>query len=294
MSEATIGVIGGSGLYEIEGLEDREEVSVETPFGDPSDAYVVGTLEGRRVAFLSRHGRGHRVNPSELNYRANIYGFRSLGVDRLLSVSAVGSLREDVRPRDLLVPDQFLDRTRGRPATFFEDGLVAHISFADPVCPNLAELLVEAISAAGCTGHDGGTYVCIEGPQFSTRAESELYRSWGLDVIGMTNLTEAKLAREAEVCYATLAMVCDYDCWYEGEEDVTAEMVIDNLRQGVADAQDVIRQALRRIGDDPQDGLGCGCRSALENAILTARDRIDPAARERLDLLVGAYLGEGR
>lgn len=287
--DVEIGVVGGSGLYEMEGLEDVEEVAVETPFGAPSDAYVVGTLEGRRVAFLARHGRGHRLNPSELNYRANVYGFKALGATRLVSVSAVGSLKEEVEPLHLVVPDQFIDRTRGRPSTFFEDGIVAHVALADPMCPNLRRNLWRAVGEAGCDGHDGGTYVCIEGPQFSTRAESHLYRSWGADVIGMTNLTEAKLAREAQLCYATLAMACDYDCWYEGHDDVTAEMVIDNLLKSVANAKEVIRHTLRGLAAEVE----CGCASALRNAVLTDPARIPAGTRQRLDLLVGDVLGGG-
>ncbi|MFQ5743328.1 MAG: S-methyl-5'-thioadenosine phosphorylase [Acidobacteriota bacterium] len=284
MSTPRIGVMGGSGLYEMEELRDREEVRVTTPFGDPSDVYVLGTLDGVPVAFLSRHGRGHRLSPSELPFRANIYGFKSLGVERLLSASAVGSLREEIEPLDVVIPDQFVDRTRGRTATFFGDGIVAHVSFADPVCAELTEVLASSASAVGCKFHRGGTYVCIEGPQFSTRAESELYRSWGMDIIGMTNLTEAKLAREAEICYATLAMVTDYDCWYEGAEEVTAELVIANLQRNVLDAQRILLASVARV----PAGRGCSCGGALRNAILTDADAIPAGAGERLSLLLGS------
>lgn len=283
MAFSPIGVIGGSGLYEMEDLQDRREVRLETPFGEPSDAFVLGSLDGVEVAFLSRHGRGHRLSPSELPFRANIHGFKSLGVERLLSASAVGSLREGIRPLDVVIPDQFVDRTRGRQATFFGEGVVAHVAFADPVCPELSQVLGDAVEDAGVRCHRGGTYVCIEGPQFSTRAESKLYRSWGMEVIGMTNLTEAKLAREAGICYATLALVTDYDCWHESEEEVTAEMVIENLKQNVANARRIVRRSLGGI----PPGRSCGCGAALEGAILTDPDSIPKAARERLALLLG-------
>ena len=289
MSEPRIGVIGGSGLYEMEELTDREEVKVSTPFGDPSDAFVLGTLEGKRVCFLSRHGRGHRYSPSEVPFRANIYGMKSLGVEAIFSGSAVGSLREDIEPLHVVIPSQFFDRTRGRIASFFRDGVVAHVAFADPVCPDLREALGSAATAAGCTHHMGGTYVCMEGPQFSTRAESELYRSWGLDIIGMTNLTEAKLAREAEICYATLAMVTDYDCWHPEHDTVTAEMIIANLIQNVRDAQSIVRGAVARFPEE----RGCGCRSALRNAVLTSPDAIPADARQRLALLLDPILSGG-
>ncbi len=289
MSEPRIGVIGGSGLYEMEELTDREEIKVSTPFGDPSDTFVAGTLEGKHVVFLSRHGRGHRYSPSEVPFRANIYGMKSLGVSAVLSASAVGSLREDIEPLHVVIPSQFFDRTRGRVATFFRDGVVAHVAFADPVCPVLRESLAAGASTAGCTHHMGGTYVCMEGPQFSTRAESELYRSWGMDIIGMTNLTEAKLAREAGICYATLAMVTDYDCWHPEHDSVTAEMIIANLMQNVRDAQNIIRAAVDRFPHERD----CGCRSALRNAVLTSPDAIPAEARERLALLLDPIFAGG-
>lgn len=281
-----IGVIGGSGLYQMEGLEIHDEVQVDTPFGAPSDAYTLGELEGKPVAFLSRHGRGHRYNPTDVPYRANIYGFRSLGVANLLSVSAVGSLRESMRPGDMVVPDQFIDRTRNRQATFFEDGVVAHVTFADPICDRLARIFAQACEATGTTCHRGGTYLCMEGPQFSTRAESHLYRSWNADIIGMTNLTEAKLAREAEIAYATLAMVCDYDCWHDTHEDVSAEMVIAVLTQNVVNAQNIVKAAVRLL---PAQAAS-SCAEALRNSVLTAPEAIDPAARARLALFLDKYL----
>jgi 5'-methylthioadenosine phosphorylase len=286
MAEPCIGIIGGSGLYEMAGLTEIREERVETPFGPPSDAYVVGRLEGRSVAFLARHGRGHRLLPSELNFRANIYGFKALGAEWILSASAVGSMREDVKPRDILVPDQFFDRTVARPRTFFGDGLVVHVAFADPTCAALGGILYRAAQEEGATAHRGGTYLCIEGPQFSTRAESRIYRSWGVDVIGMTNLQEAKLAREAEICYATLALVTDYDVWHETEEDVTLEAVVAVLRENVAMARGILRRAVRAI----PAARTCPCRHALRDAIITVRDRIPAATRERLRLLVGKYL----
>lgn len=286
MAEPRIGIIGGSGLYEMAGLTDVREERVETPFGLPSDAYVLGRLEGRPVAFLARHGRGHRLLPSELNFRANIYGFKALGAEWILSASAVGSMREDVKPRDILIPDQFFDRTKARSSTFFGDGLVVHVAFADPTCPALGELLYQAAREEGATVHRGGTYLCIEGPQFSTRAESRIYRTWGVDVIGMTNLQEAKLAREAEICYATMALVTDYDVWHETEEDVTVEAVIAVLLENAAMAKAILRRAVRAI----PAARTCPCSRALRDAIITARDRIPPATRERLKLLVGKYL----
>ncbi|MGH7408293.1 MAG: S-methyl-5'-thioadenosine phosphorylase, partial [Candidatus Methylomirabilales bacterium] len=260
------------------GLTDVREERVETPFGPPSDTYVLGRLEGRPVAFLARHGRGHRLLPSELNFRANIYGFKALGAEWILSASAVGSMREDVKPRDILIPDQFFDRTAARPSTFFGDGLVVHVAFADPTCPALAELLYRAAREEGATVHRGGTYLCIEGPQFSTRAESRIYRAWGVDVIGMTNLQEAKLAREAELCYATLALVTDFDVWHETEEDVTVEAVVAILLENAAMAKAILRRAVRAI----PAARTCACPHALRDAIITARDRIPPATRERL------------
>lgn len=285
-----IGVVGGSGLYGMSELEILDEVRVETPFGDPSDAYILGELAGKPVAFLSRHGRGHRYNPSEVPYRANIYGFKLLGVENLLSVSAVGSLREAMRPGDMVVPDQFIDRTRGRQATFFTDGAVAHVTFADPVCPRLSEMFAESCEAADVSVHRGGTYLCMEGPQFSTRAESHLYRSWNADIIGMTNLTEAKLAREAEIAYATLAMVCDYDCWHDTHEDVTTEMVIAVLNENISNAQRVVREMVERLPID----AGSSCDGALRNALLSDPAVMPPATRQRLALFLDKYLGESQ
>jgi len=287
MSEPKIGVIGGSGLYEMEELTDREEIKVTTPFGDPSEAFIVGTLEGKRVCFLSRHGRGHRYSPSEVPFRANIYGMKSLGVDAIFSASAVGSLREDIEPLHVVIPSQFFDRTRGRVATFFRDGVVAHVAFAEPLCSVLRDVLTDAAEAAACTHHRGGTYVCMEGPQFSTKAESELYRSWGMDIIGMTNLTEAKLAREAGICYATLAMVTDYDCWHPEHDSVTAEMIIANLMQNVRDAQTIVRTAVAAFSEE----RSCGCRDALRHAVLTSPDAIPAEARQRLALFLDPILG---
>jgi 5'-methylthioadenosine phosphorylase len=287
-ARATIGVIGGSGLYAMPGLSDVEEVTLATPYGAPSDAYTIGTLVGRRVAFLPRHGRGHRILPSELPVQANIYGFKQLGVTHLLSVSAVGSMREELRPLDLVVPDQIFDRTVGRPRTFFGDGLVVHVGFAEPFCPELRAALAEAAAGTSAIVHRGGVYLCIEGPQFSTRAESRIYRSWGVDIIGMTAIPEAKLAREAELCYATLALVTDYDVWHAEEESVSAELVVANLRQNVATAQEVIRRVIPAI-----DGLpgACGCGEALAAAIMTAPELTPPATRERVRLLVEKYWG---
>ena len=293
MSDVKIGVIGGSGLYHMDEVEVVEERRVATPFGDPSDAFVIGELAGRRVAFLPRHGRGHRLLPTEINFRANLYAFKLLGVERLLSVSAVGSLKIDYAPGHVVVPDQFFDRTRHRPDTFFGDGLVAHVSLADPVCPRLAAVAADAAEAAGGTVHRGGTYVCMEGPQFSTRAESNVYRSWGMDVIGMTNLQEAKLAREAEICYATLAMVTDYDCWHETEEAVSVEGVLAVLRRNVALGQQAIRRAIEALPDarpGAGDG-GCGCGDALRFALITERSAVPAATVERLRPLVGRYFG---
>jgi 5'-methylthioadenosine phosphorylase len=284
-----VGVIGGSGIYDIEDLEGVEEVRMSTPFGPPSDAYFVGTLAGRRVAFLSRHGRGHRAMPSEINYRANIYGMKLLGVGRILSASAVGSLKEEIAPLDIVLPDQFVDRTRQRRSTFFGDGLAAHISLADPFCPDLRRLLAARGRAQGLNVHEGGVYVCIEGPQFSTKAESKIYRSLGLDIIGMTNATEARLAREAEICYATIALVTDYDTWHEEEAPVSVEQVIGRLRTNAAAARALIRASIAGLGDERR----CECGSALASAIITAPEAIDPATRERLRPLVGRYL-EGR
>ena len=286
--KAEIGIIGGSGLYSMPGFEAHEEVQLSTPFGDPSDPYIVGTLEGRQVAFLSRHGRGHRISPSELNFRANIYGMKMLGVERILSLSAVGSMKEDHRPLDFVIPDQFFDRTRGRVSTFFGGGIVAHISFADPICPELAVLVHDAASNIGINSKAGGTYLCMEGPAFSTRAESNIYRSWGMDVIGMTNLTEAKLAREAEICYVTIAMVTDYDCWHEEHEAVTVDQIIQTLVQNAGNACKLVREVVREFPASRQ----CKCGSALKHAIITDRKMISPEAKEKLGLLIGKYTGE--
>lgn len=281
-----IGLIGGSGVYDLSGIENLREEKLDTPFGWPSDSYFAGNLEGVPVAFFPRHGRGHRFSPSEINYRANICGFKMLGCDAVLSASAVGSLKEEYAPRHVVVPDQFLDRTRHRQDTFFGDGIVAHVAFADPVCKAAADTLTSAARAAGLTVHVGGTYVCMEGPQFSTRAESNLYRSWGADVIGMTNLTEAKLAREAEMCYATLAFVTDYDCWRTGSEAVSVEAVVKVLRDNAAAARRAMREAIRLL--DP--ARGCGCRSAMRYAILTDPKAISEEARQRLMPIAGKYL----
>jgi 5'-methylthioadenosine phosphorylase len=273
-------------VYDLEALGDLREETLDTPFGRPSDSYFTGTLDGVPVAFLSRHGRGHRLSPTEINYRANVWGFKALGCDALLSASAVGSLKDEHAPRLAVIPEQFIDRTRHRPDTFFGDGLVAHVSFADPVCPELAGALADAAAAAGLSARRGGTYVCMEGPQFSTRAESLLYRSWGADVIGMTNLTEAKLAREAEICYATLALVTDYDAWREKGEAVSVEAVLAVLRENAAAARRTMREAVARVKAD----RGCPCRSALAFAIITDRSKIPEEARRRLAPLVGKYL----
>ena len=285
-SAVRIGVIGGSGLYDMDELTDRETVEVSTPFGEPSAPYVVGALDGRRVAFLARHGQGHRLMPSELNFRANIFGFKTLGVERILSASAVGSLQERYRPLDLVVPDQFLDRTRGRVSTFFGGGIAAHVGFAHPICSVLGDIVVEAAAGSGATVHRGGTYVCMEGPQFSTLAESRLYRAWGMDIIGMTNLQEAKLAREAEICYSTLALVTDYDCWHEGHDDVTVEMVIATLRQNAVTAQRVVRDAVARLPIERD----CECATALGSAIITRPEQIPAAVRRDLAPIIGRYL----
>jgi len=288
MAERIVGIIGGSGLYEMDGLEVLREERVRTPFGEPSDRYVIGRLDGRPVAFLARHGRAHSLMPSELNFRANIYGFKVLGAEWVLSASAVGSMREEVKPLDILIPDQFFDRTNGRVGTFFGNGLIAHVSMADPTCPVLGEVLYNAGARAGATMHRGGTYLCIEGPQFSTRAESRIYRSWGVDVIGMTNLQEAKLAREAEICYATMALVTDYDVWHETEEDVSVESVVAILRQNVATARTILRAAVTMIPSERT----CACGHALRDAIITARERIPAEVKRDLAPIVGKYLGE--
>jgi 5'-methylthioadenosine phosphorylase len=289
MAKVEIGIIGGSGLYSMPGIARVCEVRVTTPFGRPSDAYLLGELKGRKVAFLARHGRGHVLLPSELNFRANIYGFKQLGVERIISVSAVGSLRENLKPLDMVLPSQFLDRTYARPSTFFGDGLVAHISFADPVCPVLRDVMTKACADAGVGCHNGGTYVCIEGPAFSTKAESNVYRAWGMDVIGMTNLQEAKLAREAEICYVTLAMVTDYDCWHPEHDAVTVSTVIDYLNRNVANAQKILRAAIDRV---PRERT-CKCGRALAHAFLTDRKKISARTKKKLAVLVGKYLGSG-
>jgi 5'-methylthioadenosine phosphorylase len=282
----TIGIIGGSGLYDMAELSDREERQVTTPFGEPSAPYVVGTLRGKRVAFLARHGLGHRLMPSELNFRANIFGFKTLGVEYILSASAVGSLKEDCKPLDLVIPDQFVDRTRGRLSTFFGNGLVAHVGFAHPFCAILSDLAFRSAESAGATVHKGGTYVCMEGPQFSTLAESRLYRSWGMDIIGMTNLQEAKLAREAEICYTTIALVTDFDCWHPDHDQVTVEMIIANLTQNAKTAQAVIADAVGRLPFERT----CECAAALKYAIITRPDAVPPDVRRTLEPLVGKYL----
>lgn len=286
MVKAEIGIIGGSGLYAMPGLSKVHEERVETPFGEPSEVFVLGELEGRKVAFLARHGRGHRILPSEINFRANIYAMKALGVERILSASAVGSLKEEHKPTDFVIPDQFIDRTFARNATFFGEGVVAHVAFGDPVCGAVAGALETACREVGVVGKRGGTYVCMEGPQFSTRAESNLYRSWGADVIGMTNLQEAKLAREAEICYATVAMVTDYDCWREGHEDVTVDQVVAVLHQNAENAGKVVRAAVAAMPSERT----CPCGSALKYAILTDRSVIPQKTRERLGLILGKYL----
>ena len=286
---ATVGVIGGSGLYQMEGLEEVEEVTLATPFGAPSDTITLGTLEGVRVAFLPRHGRGHRLTPTEVPSRANIYALKSLGVTAIISVSAVGSLREDYAPLDLVIPDQLFDRTKLRPGSFFEGGLVAHVSFAEPFCPSLSGLLYDAAVQLGdVKAHRGGTYVCIEGPLFSTKAESRIYRQWGCDIIGMTALPEAKLAREAEIHYATIAAVTDYDVWHESEQPVTVEMVVANLGRNVANAKRILRAVVPRIAAS-HAAFTCGCEHALANAIQTERAAITAPVRERYALLAGKY-----
>jgi 5'-methylthioadenosine phosphorylase len=281
-----IGIIGGSGLYDMAELTDREERAISTPFGEPSGPYLLGTLRGKRVAFLARHGVGHRILPSELNFRANIYGFKVLGVERILSASAVGSLKEEYRPLDILVPDQFFDRTKGRISTFFGRGLVAHIAFAHPLCGTLSAIAADSVAAVGATVHRGGTYVNMEGPQFSTLAESRLYRAWGMDVIGMTNLQEAKLAREAEICYATLALVTDYDCWHPDHDSVTVDLIIANLMHNAVTAQKTIAEAVSRI-----DGArSCFCKDALATAIITRPEHVPEQTKRDLQPIVGKYI----
>jgi 5'-methylthioadenosine phosphorylase len=288
LKKAEIGIIGGSGLYAMPGLTNVREERVTTPFGEPSDVFVLGELEGRNVAFLARHGRGHRILPSELNFRANIFAMKMLGVDTILSVSAVGSLKEEHKPTDFVIPDQFIDRTFARTSTFFGEGIVAHVGFGDPICAPLADVLKKACDMVGVVGKSGGTYICMEGPQFSTRAESNLYRSWGADVIGMTNLQEAKLAREAEICYATVAMVTDYDCWREGHDDVTVDQIVAVMHQNAENASKVVRAAVAAIPADMTKG--CACVDALKYAILTDRKAIPAETRQKLSLLLDKYL----
>jgi len=285
MTEGAVGVIGGSGLYELEGLTNVRWRRVRTPFGDPSDEFCTGELEGRPVVFLPRHGRGHRLTPTELNFRANVWGLKSLGVEWIVSVSAVGSMKEDIRPLDLVIPGQFIDLTKRRASSFFGEGIVAHVPMADPVCGPLGDVLDKAARATGSRVHRGGTYVCIEGPQFSTRAESRVYRSWGVDVIGMTNMPEAKLAREAELCYATLALATDYDVWDDTHAAVSVEAVVANLMKNVATAKDVLRRVIPAIGG----ARLCECPRLLENAVITSPPAFPHATRRRLDLLIGKY-----
>src|SRR5215470_129655 len=289
MEKAQIGIIGGSGLYQMDGLTDVREIGVETPFGKPSDNFILGTLEGARVAFLARHGRGHRLMPSELPFRANIYAMKLLGVEWIISASAVGSLQEQYAPTDIVIPDQFFDRTRGRVSTFFGDGIVGHITFAHPVCSDLSQILAQSCEAVGVKVHRGGTYLCMEGPAFSTLAESRLYRSWGMDVIGMTNLQEAKLAREAEICYSTMALVTDYDCWHPDHDAVTVEMIIEYLNRNSANAQAIIREAVRRLAAAPRE---CKCGAALRHAILTSAGAIPAETKKKLAAIIGKYVGE--
>ncbi|RJP29816.1 MAG: S-methyl-5'-thioadenosine phosphorylase [Candidatus Omnitrophota bacterium] len=282
-----IGIIGGSGLYKIEGLRDIKEVAMETPFGNPSDKFIEGILEGKNVVFLPRHGIGHRINPSRINYRANIYGMKKLGVDRIISVTACGSLKEELKPLDFVVPDQFVDRTnQARRITFFEDGIVAHIVFAHPVCDDLADVVYKATKDQGCIVHKGGTYINMEGPAFSTLAESNLYRSWGMDIIGMTNMAEARLAREAEICYSTLAAVTDYDCWHPSHESVTVEMVMDNLNKNINNAKKAIAAIIKRI----PESRACACKDALKYAIVTDRKCISKEIKDKLGVIIEKYV----
>ena len=286
MAQAEIGIIGGSGLYSIPGLTDVHELRQKTPFGEPSDAYVLGSLEGRKVAFLARHGRGHRILPTEINFRSNIYGFKQLGVERILSMSAVGSLKEEHKPLDFLIPDQFFDRTRHRVDTFFGEGIAAHVALADPVCEELAGVVESACKKSSIAAKRGGTYLCMEGPQFSTRAESNVYRSWGMDVIGMTNLQEARLAREAEICYVTVAMVTDYDCWHPHHDSVTVDQVVAVLLKNAENACRVVRESVAAM----PKGRSCKCGSALAHAIITDREKIPQATRQKLKLILDKYL----
>ena len=284
--KADIGIIGGSGLYEMEGLTDVKEAKIKTPFGDPSDKFILGILSGRRLAFLPRHGKGHRILPTEINFRANIYAMKKLGVERIISVSAVGSMREEIEPGHIMIPSQFYDHTKKRISTFFGDGIVAHVGMADPVCDGLAEQLYRSSISVGAKTHNGGIYLCMEGPQFSTRGESLIYRKWGVDVIGMTNVTEAKLAREAEICYATIALSTDYDCWHVSEEDVTVEAVIQIIKQNVDTAKRIIREAILNI----PKGRDCHCKDAHKNTMITYPKLSPPKTKKRLELIIGKYI----
>ncbi len=286
MAEKIVGVIGGSGLYEMEGLEEVQTISLNTPFGAPSDSFVVGRLEGVKIAFLPRHGKGHRISPSSLNFRANIYAMKLLGVQWIIGVSAVGSMKESIHPGDMVIPNQFIDRTTGRSNTFFSDGIVGHIGFADPVCPVLSQILFQAGKEVGATVHKDGTYICIEGPQFSTRAESRLYRTWGVDVIGMTNLPEAKLAREAEICYATIAFATDYDCWHQETEDVSIGEVLRILAQSTKIAKSAIRNAVKHLPEKRE----CICATALKYALITGKKHISEKTKKDLEPIIGKYL----
>jgi 5'-methylthioadenosine phosphorylase len=287
MKQTVIGVIGGSGLYEMEGLTEVREVSLDTPFGAPSDVFITGMLDDVKMVFLPRHGRGHRLLPSEVPYRANIHGMKQLGVERIISVSAVGSMREQIVPGHIVIPDQFFDRTQGkRQSTFFGEGVVGHVQFADPVCHDLSRVLADSARRVGATVHEGGTYLCIEGPNFSTRAESKIYRSWGVDIIGMTNVPEARLAREAEICYGTVALATDYDCWHEGHDDVSVDAVVAIIKQNVATARHIIRESVRGMAS----ARSCACNEALRFAIMTAPDAIPATTRTKLGLLLDKYL----
>ncbi len=286
MPEKIVGVIGGSGLYEMEGLENIQTFTLKTPFGDPSDNFIVGRLDGTKVVFLPRHGKSHRIQPSSVNFRANIFGLKKLGVQWIIGVSAVGSMKESIRPGDMVVPNQFIDQTKGRPSTFFSDGIVGHISFADPVCPVLGPILSEAGKQAGATVHPGGTYICIEGPQFSTRAESKLFRTWGVDIIGMTNIPEAKLAREAEICYSTIAFATDYDCWHESEDDVSISEVLRILAQSTKTAKITIRLAIKHLPETRD----CFCSNALKYAMITAKKFIPEKTKKDLEPIIGKYI----
>jgi 5'-methylthioadenosine phosphorylase len=286
MAEKMVGVIGGSGLYEMEGLEDVQTISLTTPFGDPSDSFVVGRLEGVKIAFLPRHGKGHRISPSSLNFRANIYAMKLLGVQWIIGVSAVGSMKESIHPGDMVIPNQFIDQTKGRPNTFFSDGIVGHVSFADPVCPVLSQILFQAGKEVGTNVQKDGTYLCIEGPQFSTRAESKLYRTWGVDIIGMTNIPEAKLVREAEICYATIAFATDYDCWHETEQDVSIGEVLRILAQSTKIAKSAIRHAIKHLPEKRE----CLCANALKYALITGKKFIPEKTKKDLEPIIGKYL----